>query len=130
MKHVAQPKKAKPLDRKTEYPARPNRALLYTAIASTGIAVILMSGEGKAHLKNLANSILSSTFPEEPGNKHKHGCHLLSEHTAIELHQRLSHVEDADLDLLQLWLESAHLRESYPNHQNHLSASNNTLCEH
>lgn len=113
----------KPLNRKTEYPTRFNRVRLYTAVVLTGIVVLLMSGQGQARLKDLANSMLSATFPESVQNQYERGCHLLNDHSTIELHHRLNYIEAPDLESLQSLLESAHLRIDH-------SDSDNPQCLH
>lgn len=119
----------KPLNRKTELPTPVNRVRLYTAVTSIGFGVILMSGQGQARLKDLANSIISPTFPEKAQNQYKRGCHLLNEHSTIELHHRHGHAKAPDLDSLQSWLESAYLQVNHPDHRDDHSDSNNPQCQ-
>lgn len=91
--------------------------------------MILMSGQGQARLKDLANSILSPTFPENAENQYKRGCHLLNEHSTIELHYRNGYAKASDLDSLQSWLESAYLQVHHPDHRDYHSDSGNAQCQ-
>ena len=118
----------KPHHRKKRHPTRLIGVRHYAAVASTGVLVILMSGQGQAHLKSLADSVFNPTSPTKVENQYQQGCHLLDEYSAIQLRHKHSHTQASDLVSLQSWLETARSRVSHPDHRNYKLDSNTTGC--